>query len=78
MQVLCRVGGMWLGRPKLGNGRNTVSRLPFRKRELTEFCAELAEFSEELSEVAFAHKNYLEALSSLRGIRRGQKNSLGV
>ena len=29
----------------LGNGRNTVSRVLFRKRELTEFCLKLGEFA---------------------------------
>ena len=28
----------------LGNGRNTLSRALFRKRELTEFCGNLSEF----------------------------------
>ena len=45
-----------LFRPLLGNGRNTVSRVPFRKRELTEFCGKLGEFCEKLSEFALAHK----------------------
>ena len=36
--------------PCLGNGRNTVSRVLFRKRELTEFCGKLGEFREELGE----------------------------
>ena len=40
----------WDG-PKLGNGRNTVSRVLFRRRELTEFCGTL-----ELGEFALAHK----------------------
>ena len=34
----------------LGNGRNTVSRVLFRKRELTEFCGKLGEFCEKLGE----------------------------
>ena len=40
----------------LGNGRNTVSRVLFRRRELTEFCGKLGEFCEKLGEFAFAHK----------------------
>ena len=41
---------------KKGNGRNTVSRVLFRKRELTEFCSKLGEFREKLGEFALAHK----------------------
>ena len=41
----------------LGNGRNTVSRVLFRKRELTEFCGKLGEFCQKLGEFAFAHTN---------------------
>ena len=33
-------------RLKMGNGRNTVSRVLFQKRELTEFCGKLGEFCE--------------------------------
>ena len=40
----------------LGNGRNTVSRALFRKRELTEFFAKLVEFYKKLGEFALAHK----------------------
>ena len=40
----------------LGNGRNTVSSVLFRKRELTEFCGKLGEFCEKLGEFALAHK----------------------
>ena len=40
----------------LGNGRNTVSRVLFRKTELTEFCRKLGEFWEKLGEFAFSHK----------------------
>ena len=40
----------------LGNGRNTVSRVLFRTRELTEFCGKLGEFCEKLGEFAFTHK----------------------
>ena len=32
-------------RERLGNGRNTVSRVLFRKRELAEFCGKLGEFT---------------------------------
>ena len=41
---------------QIGNGRNTVSRVLFRKRELTEFCGKLGEFCQKLGEFAFAHK----------------------
>ena len=40
----------------LGNGRNTVSRVLFRRRELTEFYGKLGEFCEKLGEFALAHK----------------------
>ena len=40
----------------MGNGQNTVSRVLFRKRELTEFYGKLGEFCEKLDEFAFAHK----------------------
>ena len=44
-------------KPMIGNGRNTVSRALFRKRELTEFCSKLGEFWEKkLDEFALAHK----------------------
>ena len=36
--------------------KNTVSRVLFRNRELTEFCSKLAEFCEKLGEFAVAHK----------------------
>ena len=39
----------------IGNGRNTVSRALFWKRELTEFCGKLGEFCEKLGEFAWAH-----------------------
>ena len=35
----------------MGNGRNTVSRVLFRRRELTEFCGKLGEFCEKLGEL---------------------------
>ena len=40
----------------LGIGRNTVSRVLFQRRELTEFCGKLGEFCQKLGEFAFAHK----------------------
>ena len=40
----------------VGNGQYAVSRVLFRKRELTEFCAKLGEFCEKLGEFALAHK----------------------
>ena len=40
----------------LGNGRNTFSRVLFRRRELTEFWGKLGEFCEKLGEFALAHK----------------------
>ena len=40
----------------VGNGRNTVSRVLFRRRELTEFDGKLGEFCEKLGEFALAHK----------------------
>ena len=42
--------------PQLENGRNTASTVLFRKRELTEFCAKLAEFYEKLGEFAWPRK----------------------
>ena len=45
------------GSATLGNGRNTVSRVLFHKRELTEFWGKLGEFCEKkLGEFALAHK----------------------
>ena len=41
----------------LGNGRNTVSRVLFRRRELTEFYGKLGEFCEKLGEFALARTN---------------------
>ena len=54
---------------KLGNGRNTASRVLFRKRELTEFCGKLGELCEKLGEFALAHKQKAErnSLTSLPG-----------
>ena len=45
----------------LGNGRNTVSRVLFRKRELTvtEFRAKLGEFCKRLAEFVLAHNKRL-------------------
>ena len=45
-----------LDKSNLGNGWNTVSRVLFRKRELTEFCDKLGYFYEKLGEFALAHK----------------------
>ena len=39
----------------IGNGWNTVSRVLFRKREVTEFCGKLGEFCEKLGEIALKH-----------------------
>ena len=47
---------IFVRRARIGNGRNTVSRVLFRKRELTEFCGKLGEFCEKLGEFASAHK----------------------
>ena len=35
---------------------NTVSRVLFRKRELTEYCGKLGEFCEKLGDFALAHQ----------------------
>ena len=40
----------------VGNRQNTVSRVLFRMRELTEFCGKRGEFCENLGEFALAHK----------------------
>ena len=40
----------------VGNGRNTVSRVLFRKRELTEILGKLGEFRAKLGEFALPHK----------------------
>ena len=45
-----------LTRKLMGNGRNTVSRVLFQRRELTEFRGKLGEFCEKLGEFALAHK----------------------
>ena len=45
-----------MGCANLGNGQNTVSRVLFRKRELTEFYGKLGEFCKKLGEFAFTHK----------------------
>ena len=59
--------------PAIGNGRNAVSRVLFRKRELSEFCGKPGEFCEKLGEFALAHTHTCKAernsLSSLRGTR---------
>ena len=51
-----RGGGPKLAVAQVGNGRNTVSRVLFRRRELTEFCGKLGEFREKLGEFCLAHK----------------------
>ena len=43
--------------PSVGNGRNTVSRVLFWRRELTEFCGKLREFCEKLGEFAVTYKD---------------------
>ena len=65
---------------KVGNGRNTVSRVLFRKRELTEFCGKLGRFCEELGEFVdpqikgrkelteFAPRNSVRGKSSLSSV----------
>ena len=45
--------------PTLGNGRNTVSRVLFRRRELTEFCGKLGEFCDKLGESLWHTNNRL-------------------
>ena len=50
----------------LGNGRNTVSRVLFRRRELTEFCGKLGEFCEKLGEFAFALRNRIRPVPDIR------------
>ena len=40
--------------PFMGNGQSTVSRVLFRKRKLTEFCAKLGKFCEGLDDFDFA------------------------
>ena len=65
--------------PKIGSGQNTVSRVLFRKRELTEFCGKLGEFCDKLGEFALAHKQKKAeriSLGSLPGTRSKPKNSL--
>ena len=59
----------------VGNGRNTDSRVLFRKRELTEFCGKLGEFCEKLGEFEFTHKKKAErnSRSSLPKLIKAQK-----
>ena len=63
----------------LGNGRTTVSRVLFRKRDLTEFCSKLGEFCEKLSEFAFGTqiigREELTEFSPQSSVR-AKKNSL--
>ena len=44
----------------LGHGRNTVSRVLFRKGELTDFYGKLAEFCDKLCKFAPTHKCWLK------------------
>ena len=48
---------------KLLNGRKTVARVLFRKRELAEFCDKLAELCEKLGELALTHQYKTERKS---------------
>ena len=41
---------------KLAKGQNTVSRVLFRKREITEFCGKLGDFCQKLGELALTHQ----------------------
>ena len=60
--------------PSLGNGRNTVSRVLFQKRELTEFCGRFGEFCEKLDGFALVHKKQAERNSlSADQLGEGQK-----
>ena len=70
MNILSKI--VWIG-----NGRNTVLRVLFRKRELNEFLGKLGEFCEKLGEFAFAHKSKAErnSLSSAPRTRWGPKNN---
>ena len=54
--IVSQYRAMWGHNGYIGNGRNTVSRELFRKRELTEFSGKLGEFCEKLGEFALAHK----------------------
>ena len=55
---------------QIRNGRNTVSRVLFRKRELTEFCGKLGEFWEKLGEFALAREKLGEfALARSYGLK---------
>ena len=51
-----RADGCHGGVERTINGRNTVSRVLFWKRELNEFCGKLGEFCEKLGEFALAHR----------------------
>ena len=56
----------------IGNGRTTVLRIVFRKRELTEFCAKFGEFCGKLGDFALAHKYKVE-MNSLSSLPRTQR-----
>ena len=47
------------GSLKIRNGRSTVSRVLFQKRQLTAFCGKLGEFGEKLGEFAWHINNRL-------------------
>ena len=49
--------GVPLAFRETGNGRNTVSRALFRKRDLTEFYIKLGELCEKLGEFALVYKS---------------------
>ena len=51
-------GGSTLLQYLIGNGRNTVSRVLFRKRELTEFGSRLSEFWKKNSVTSLGHTSY--------------------
>ena len=68
-----RSGQIFLRRvsAKLRNGQTTVSRVLFRKRELTEFCGKLGQFCEKLGP-----KPGCEKLGTNPGSSQGQPECL--
>ena len=60
----------------IGNRRTTVSRVLFRKRELTEFCGKLSEFCDNLGEFGLVQNRQLHAstiyVSPLRKLHEGR------